>query len=182
MSVAESASVPAEQISLAIRVVRGRRVLLDRELATLYGVATKRLNEQVKRNLDRFPEDFLFRLSRAEVQELNRSQNATGSQKHRDPRFRPYAFTEHGVIMAAMVLNSQRAVQISVYVVRAFVKLREAHSSNKQLAAKFVELEHKIDTHDQAIAGIPKAIRQLMTPPGPKRRGIGFTADLDPKT
>lgn len=182
MSVPETASVPLEQISQAIRIVRGRRVLLDSELATLYGVATKRLNEQVKRNLDRFPEDFLVRLSRAEVEALNRSQNATGSQKHRDPRFRPHAFTEHGEIMAAMVLNSQRAMEISVYVVRAFVKLRETLSSSKELAAKLVELERKIDTHDQAIAGILKAIRQLMNPPSPKRRGIGFTADLDPKT
>ena len=182
MSVPETASVPVEQITLAIRIIRGRRVLLDSELAALYGVATKRLNEQVKRNLDRFPEDFLFRLSRTEVEALNRSQNATGSQKHRDPRFRPHAFTEHGAIMAAMVLNSQQAMEISVYVVRAFVNLRETLSSNKELAAKLVELERKIDTHDQAIAGILKAIRQLMTPPGPKRRGIGFTADLDPKT
>jgi hypothetical protein len=108
MSVPETASVPVERISRAIRIVRGRRVPLDSELATLYGVATKRLNEQVKRNLDRFPEDFLFRLSGAEVEALNRSQNATGSQKHRDPRFQPHAFTEHDAIMAAMVLNSKR--------------------------------------------------------------------------
>ena len=178
----ETASVPEEYISQAIRIVRGRRVLLDVDLAALYGVATKRLNEQVKRNLDRFPEDFLFRLSRADVEALNRSQNATGSQKHRDPRFRPHAFTEHGAIMAAMVLNSQRAMEISVYVVRAFVKLRETLSANKELAVKLVELEHTIDTHDHAIAGILEAIRQLMSPPRPKRRGIGFTADLDPKT
>ena len=182
MSRPETASVPEEHISQAIRIVRGRRVLLDVDLAALYGVATKRLNEQVKRNLDRFPEDFLFRLSRAEVEALNRSQDATGSQKHRDPRFRPRAFTEHGAIMAAMVLNSQRAMEISVYVVRAFVRLREILASNKELAVKLGELERKIDTHDQAIAGILKAIRQLMNPRCPKRRGIGFTADLDSKT
>lgn len=182
MSVPETASVPAEQISQAIRIVRGRRALLDSELATLYGVATKRLNEQVRRNLDRFPEDFLFRLSRAEMEAPNRPQNATGSQKTRDPRFRPHAFTERGAIMAARVLNSRRAMEISVYVVRAFVKLRETLSSDKELAAKFVELERKIETHDQAIAGILKAIRQLMNPPDSKRRGIGFTADLDPET
>ena len=178
----ETASVPEEYISRAIRIVSGRRVLLDVDLAALYGVATKRLNEQVKRNLDRFPEDFLFRLSKTEAEALNRSQNATGSQKHRDPRFRPHAFTEHGAIMAAMVLNSQRAIETSVYVVRAFVKLRETLSANKELAVKLVELERKIDTHDQAIAGILEAIRQLMSPPRPKRGGIGFTADLDPKT
>ena len=182
MSAPETASFPVDHIGQAIRIVRGRRVLLDSELATLYGVATKRLNEQVKRNLGRFPEDFLFRLSRPEVEALNRSQNATGSQKHRDPRFRPYAFTEHGAIMAAMVLNSQRAMEISVYVVRAFVKLRESLSANGELTVKLVELERKLDTHDQAIAGTLEAIRQLMNPPGPKRRGIGFTADLDAKT
>ena len=182
MSMLETASIPEEHISQAIRFVRGRRVLLDVDLAALYGVATKRLNEQVKRNLDRFPEDFLFRLSSAEVEALNRSQNATGSQKHRDPRFRPHVFTEHGAIMAALVLNTHRAMEISVYVVRAFVRLRETLSSNRELAARLGELERKIDTHDEAIAGILRAIRQLMNPPGPKRRGIGFTADLDSKT
>jgi ORF6N domain len=119
-------------------------VLLDVDLAALYCVATKRLNEQVKRNLDRFPEDFLFRLTRAEVEALNRSQNATGSQKHRDPRFRPQAFTEHGSIMATMVMNSQRAMEISVYVVRAFVRLREILSSNREFAVKLGELERKL--------------------------------------
>ena len=129
----ETTPVPEEHISHGVRIVRGRRVLLDVDLAALYGVATKRLNEQVKRNLDRFPEDFLFQLSKAEVEALNRSQNASGSQKHRDPRFRPHAFTEHGAIMAAMVLNNQRAMETCVYVVRVFVRLREAISSNKEL-------------------------------------------------
>jgi hypothetical protein len=178
----ETTPVPEEHISHGIRIVRGRRVLLDVDLAALYGVATKRLNEQVKRNLDRFPEDFLFQLSKAELEALNRSQNATGSQKHRDPRFRPHAFTEHGAIMAAMVLNSQRAMEVSVYVVRAFVRLREAISSNKELTVKLGELERKLDTHDEAIVGILKAIRQLMNPLCPPHRGIGFTADLDSKT
>lgn len=182
MSAPQAASVPVEQISQAILIVRGRRVLLDSELASLYGVATKRLNEQVKRNFDRFPEDFLFRLSRAEVEALNPSQNATGSQKHREPRFRPHAFTERGAILAAMVLNTQQVMEISVYVVHAFVKLRETLFSNEELVGKLVELERKIDTHDQTIAGILKTIRQLMNPPGPKHRGSGFTADLDPKT
>lgn len=178
----ETTPVPEEHISHGVRIVRGRRVLLDVDLAALYGVATKRLNEQVKRNLDRFPEDFLFQLSKAEVEALNRSQNATGSQKHRDPRFRPQAFTEHGAIMAAMVLNNQRAMEISVYVVRVFVRLREAISSNKELTVKLGELERKLDTHDEAIVGILKAIRQLMNPPCPPHRGIGFTADLESKT
>jgi hypothetical protein len=105
------ALVPTEDITRAILVLRAHRVLLDSELAALYGVTTKRLNEQVKRNTKRFPADFIFRLTRTETEALNRSQNATGSQKHRDPRFPPYVFTEHGAIMAAMVLNSPRAAQ-----------------------------------------------------------------------
>ncbi len=112
----------------------GRKVLLDAELAALYGVTTKRLNEQVKRNAERFPEDFMFRLSRAETAALNRSHSATGSQRHRDPRFSPYAFTEHGAIMAATTLNSPRAVEMSLYVVRAFVRLRELLATNRILA------------------------------------------------
>src|SRR5216117_953228 len=114
-----------EDVSRAIVVLRGRKVLLDAELAALYGVMTKRLNEQVKRNAERFPEDFMFRLSRSETGALNRSHSATGSQRHRDPRFPPYAFTEYGAIMAATTLNSRRAVEMSLYVVRAFVRLRE---------------------------------------------------------
>jgi hypothetical protein len=118
-----SALVPIEHITESILLLRGQKVLLDAELAALYGVTTKRLNEQVKRNAERFPEDFLFRLTAAEVEALNRSHFATGSQKHRDSRFPPYAFTEHGAIMAATILNSPRAIEMSVYVVRAFVKL-----------------------------------------------------------
>lgn len=109
-----AALAPIEHITRAILLVRGHKVLLDAELAALYGVTTKRLNEQVKRNAERFPQDFMFRLSRAETEALNRSQIATGSQKHRDPRFPPYAFTEHGAIMAATVLNSARAVEMSL--------------------------------------------------------------------
>ena len=116
---------------------------------------------------------------------LDRSQNATGSQKHRDPRFAPYAFTEHGAIMAATILSSPRAVEMSVYVVRAFVQLREMLASNKELARRFAQLETRLDKkltiHDEAIAAILSAIRQLMHPPVPKRRPIGFTADLREK-
>jgi hypothetical protein len=121
------------------------RVLLDSELAALYDVTTKRLNEQVKRNVRRFPQDFVFRLTRAETEVLNRSQNATGSQKHRDPRSMPHAFTEHGVIMAATILNSPRAVEMSVYVVRAFVHLGEMLASNKELARRFAQLETRLE-------------------------------------
>lgn len=173
---------PVEHITRAILLVRGRKVLLDTELAALYGVPTKALNQAVKRNVERFPKDFRFRLSRVETVALNRSQSVTASQKHRDPRFAPYAFTEHGAVMAATILNSARAVEMSLYVVRAFVKLREIAASNKELAKRFDELEarlaRKLGTHDQAIAGLLDTIRELMNPPQPKRRAIGFTADL----
>jgi ORF6N domain len=174
-----TAVMSIEEVSRAIVVLRGRRVLLDSELATLYGVTTKRLNEQVKRNAERFPEDFMFRLSRAEIDALNRSHSATGSQKHRDPRFPPYAFTEHGAIMAATTLNSRRAVEMSLYVVRAFVRLRELLASNRALARKLDELERRLHTHDEAITGILRTLRRLMNPPASQRRGIGFTADLE---
>ena len=114
-----------EHISRNILVLRGYRVLLDAQLAALYGVTTKRLNEQVKRNAERFPDDFMFRLTRSEVEVLNRSQIATGYQKHRDTRFPPFAFTEHGAIQAANVLNSPKAIEMGIYVVRAFLRLRE---------------------------------------------------------
>ena len=146
-------SLPAERIAQSILLIRGHKVMLDADLAELYGVPTKRLNEQVKRNAARFPEDFMFRLTPAEVEALNRSQFATGSQKHRDPRFPPHAFTEHGAIQAANVLNSDQAAEMSVHVVRAFVKLREMLLTHKELAAKLDQLERKIGSHDQAIAG-----------------------------
>ena len=175
----KAALVPAARIERAILVVRGQKVMVDADLAALYGVPTKRLNEQVKRNSARFPEDFVFRLTPAEVEALNRSQFATGSERHRNPRFPPYAFTEHGAIQAANVLNSARAIEMSVHVVRAFVRLRELIASNKELAAKLDQLEKKLGTHDQAIAGIMQAIRQLMTPPEPKKRPIGFVVPED---
>jgi len=145
----------------------------------------KALNQAVRRNAKRFLEDFMFRLIRAEVEALNRSQPVTGSQKHRDARFLPSAFTEHGAIMAATILNSPRAVEMGIYVVRAFVQLRELLSSNKELAKRLDELEARIEkqlaTHDDAIAAMLSAIRELMQPPAPNRRGIGFTADLNGK-
>jgi len=177
-----------EDIEHSILILRGQRVILDADLARIYGVSTKRLNEQVKRNRERFPEDFMFRLTRDESERLNqvqfkegalnRSQFATGSQKHRDPRFLPHAFTEHGAIMAANVLNSRRAVQMSVLVVRVFVRLRQMLATNKELAAKLAELERKVASHDGHIQSLFDAIRQLMEPEpskaGPRR--IGFHA------
>ena len=157
---------------------RGREVLLDAELAALYGVTTKRLNEQVLRNRERFPTDFMFQLTAQEAATL-RSQFATlksGRGQHR--KYLPYAFTEHGAIMAASVLNSPRAVEMSVYVVRAFVRLRELLATNRACARKLDELESRLQTHDEAITGILRTLRELMNPPASERRGIGFTADL----
>jgi hypothetical protein len=177
------ALVPVEAITRAILVLRGHRVLLDAELAALYGVTTKRFNEQVRRNLERFPADFMFQLSAEEAAGL-RSQFAT-SKGRGGRRYLPYAFTEHGAIQAANVLNSRRAVEMGIYVVRAFVQLRELLSSNKELARRLDQLEARIEkklaTHDDAIAAMLSAIRELMAPPPRKRRGIGFTADIDEK-
>jgi hypothetical protein len=182
------APVPTEDITRAILVLRGHRVLLDTELAALYGVTTKRFNEQVRRNAKRFPADFMFQLTAQEAAAL-RSQIATSNappQGRGGRRYLPYAFTEHGAIMAATILNSPRAVEMSIYVVRAFVQLRELISSNKDLARRLDQLEARIEkklvTHDDAIAAMLSAIRQLMHPPVPKRRPIGFTADLTEKS
>lgn len=176
-------AVPVERIAQAILVLRGHRVLLDAELAALYGVSTKRLNEQVKRNAERFPADFMFQLTMDEGAGL-RSQIATSktSASRGGRRYLPYAFTEHGAIQAANVLNSPRAIEMSVYVVRAFVQLRELLASNKELARRLDELEARIEMklvgHDQAIAAMLSAIRRLMNPPVRTSRGIGFTAEL----
>jgi len=175
-------SAPVEQISRSILILRGQRVILDRELAAIYGATTKRLNEQVKRNRDRFPEDFMFQLTAEESSSL-RSQFATlklGRGQHR--KYLPYVFTEHGAIMAATILNSRRAVEVSVYIVRAFVQLRELLASKTALARKLNELEGKLKNHDEAITAILSAIRELMNPPPPKRRGIGFTASINDKS
>ena len=143
---------------------------------------TKRFNEQVRRNRERFPADFMFQLTAQEGAAL-RSQFATSKPSGRGGRrYLPYAFTEHGAIMAASILNSPRAIEMSVYVVRAFVRLREILASNTALARKLDELERKYKNHDEAIAAILSAIRELMNPPTPKRRGIGFTADLGGKS
>ena len=179
MAVGKAALGKVEDITRAILVLRGRRVLLDAELAVLYGVTTRRLNEQVRRNRKRFPDDFLFELTTEEFANL-KSRFATSSWGGR--RKRPLAFTEHGAIQAATILNSPRAVEMSVYVVRAFVKLREVLSSNRELARRFEQLESRLDSklteHDEAIAAILSAIRELIRPRDPPRRGIGFTAKL----
>src|SRR5437762_8077724 len=156
----------------AIHLIRGQRVMLDSDLAAIYGTSTMRLNEQCKRNRKRFPDDFAFVLTREEFTSLI-SQNAI-SRSHGGRRSLPVAFTEHGAIMLASVLNSDVAVQASVRVVRAFVKLREMVAGNAGLAAKLVELERRLDSHDESIANLFQAIRQLLTPPTKPKREIGF--------
>lgn len=194
-----------------ILTLRGQRVMLDADLAELYGVSTKRLNEQVKRNGDRFPADFIFQLTSEEWQSLrsqfatlnpdndhdanNRSQFATGSskpfeiggdspkrskivtgsQRHRDPRFMPYAFTEHGAIMAASVLNSPEAIAMSVFVVRAFVQMRERLAANAEILKRLAEIDNTLLEHDQALHAIWQQLQPLLAPPpDPPKRKIGF--------
>lgn len=177
--------VVLDTIAGRILILRGQRVLLDADLAALYGVPTKRFNEAVRRNAARFPADFMLSLTNHDLTAL-RSQIATlkpGRGQHR--KYPPNAFTEHGAIMAASILNSPRATEVSVYVVRAFVQLRETLANNKGLAAKLEELEQKTEAlalrHDSLAANtraqlkqVFDAIRELMTPPEPKRRPIGF--------
>jgi hypothetical protein len=166
----------------AIHLIRGHRVMLDSDLAMIYGVTTKRLNEQLKRNRARFPADFAFQLTVQEFRNL-KSQIATSSLRsqfvtsssHGGKRKLPWVFTEHGALMLAGVLNSAIAVQASVRVVRAFVRLREMVAANAQLAAKLKELERRFDSHDEAIANVFAALKQLLEPTdAPKRREIGF--------
>jgi len=154
-----------------IRRVRGHAVILDSDLAALYSVTVKRLNQQITRNRDRFPEDFCFQLTEQEWRSL-RLQNATLKRgQHR--KYMPHVFTEHGAIMAATVLNSPQAVQMSVAVVRAFVRLRRMALSVEGLARKVLELESKYDKQFKVVFN---AVRQLMTPPEPPRKRIGFNA------
>lgn len=164
--------ISVERITQTILLARGQKVMLDSELAGLYDVTTRRLNEQARRNADRFPEDFAFQLTKQEVADLM-SQNATSSGfagSHGGRRKLPWVFTEHGAIMAASVLNSPRAVEVSVFVVRAFVKLRELALAHKDIGRKLDELERKVAGHDQAIGGLINAVRELMTPPEPKKK------------
>jgi hypothetical protein len=161
-----------ERIAARILVLRGQRVILDSDLALLYGVPVKRLNEQVRRNAARFPQDFMFRLDIQDLANL-KSQFATSSWGGK--RKPPLAFTEHGAVMAATVLNSRRAIEVSVFVVRAFVRMREALAEHKEIGRRLDELERKLGTHDQAILQILAALRELTRPAEPQRRyRIGF--------
>lgn len=182
MRTRKSATVASSAITARIRTLRGQRVILDADLAALYGVTTKRLNEQMRRNPGRFPADFTFQLTNHELTCL-RSQNATSNGGRGGRRYLPYAYTEHGALMAANVLNSARAIDVSVYVVRAFVELRGALATSTVLAARLDELEARIERRfadqDETIVGILAAIRKLMAPPQPKHRPIGFVTQDD---
>ncbi len=170
------AAAPAERIVEAILVVRGRKVMLDADLARLYGVPTRVLVQAIKRNLDRFPPDFMFQLTNHQVAAL-RSQSVISNIRsgRGGRRYTPHAFTEHGALMAATVLNTPRAVEMSRFVVRAFVRLRGLVAANEQLAKKLDELEKRLDDHDDAIVEIVRTIRQLTAAPPPvPRRKIGF--------
>ena len=164
---------PIVTVESRILSFRQQRVILDTDLAELYGVTVKRLNQQVTRNQDRFPSDFMFRLNSKENAAL-RLQIATSNKGRGGRRYAPFVFTEHGAIMAATVLNSRQAVQMSVFVVRAFVRLREMLSANRQLAAKINELETRVDAHDGTIQDVIEAMKELMTPEDPPHRPIGF--------
>ncbi len=166
--------IPVERVESRILLIRGQKVILDVDLATLYGVSTGTLNQAVKRNKQRFPEDFVFQLIRIEKDEVITI--CDNLKKLKYSAWLPYAFTEHGAIMAANVLNSSRAIEASVFVVRAFIKLREILATHKELAQKLIELERILGVHDKAICSLFDAIKKLMTPPLPKRRCIGFGA------
>jgi hypothetical protein len=185
MTKKQEAAVHAEQIARSIVMLRGHKVLLDSNLATLYGVETRVLVQAVKRNPDRFPEDFMFQLTPEEAESL-RSQTVilkAGRGQHR--KYPPYAFTEQGVAMLSSVLRSPRAIAVNIEIMRAFVRIRAVISANKEIARKLEQLErkmeshdHKLTAHDEAIAAVLSAIRELMAPPEPpKKRRIGFVID-----
>lgn len=168
----KSSLLPSELIENRILFIRGQKVMIDSDLAKLYGVSTKALNQAVKRNFERFPLDFMFELTTKEKKEL-----VTNCDHLKGLKFSstlPKVFTEHGAIMLASVLNSQRAVEASIYVVRAFVRLREVLASHKDLALKLKELESKIEYHDEQIRDIIEAINQLLLAPEKPKRQIGF--------
>ncbi len=167
-----------------ILILRQQRVLLDVDLAELYGVPVRQLNQQVKRNEKRFPADFLFQVTVREQEEDLRSQIVISSRKHGGRRYAPFAFTEHGAIMAATVLNSERAIAMSVFVVRAFMRLRELIGSDRRLAAKLNELDERVGAHDASIRKLVTAIREMMLPEK-SRKKIGFElppGDREPST
>jgi ORF6N domain len=172
------AGVETAPIEKSILVVRGQRVILAADLAKIYGVETRVLNQAVKRNRERFPEDFTFRLTRNEATTIavSRSQSVI-LKRGGNIKYLPYVFTEHGAIMAANVLNSPHAVRMSVYVVRAFIRLRHTVELQRDIMAKLEELERAVTAHDADIKRLFTAVRQLMAPPDAKKRKIGFLVE-----
>ncbi len=165
--------IPQETIASEIFLLRGKKVMLDRNLARLYGVTTGNLNKAIKRNIERFPEDFMFQLTKDEEKTLRFQFGSLKRGQH--PKYLPYVFTEQGVAMLSSVLRSKRAIQVNIAIMRVFVRLKEIISTHKELAYKLNELERKIEKHDEEICNIFEAIRQLMAPPPEKkRRIIGF--------
>src|ERR1700757_3998066 len=174
----KTAIVVARKVDSKIFVLRGQRVILDTDLAELYGVQVRQLNQQAKRNAKRFPPAFRFQLSSHELKTL-KSQNVISSEGHGGARYLPYVFTEHGAIMAATVLNSERAIEMSVFVVLAFVRMRRAIAGNRNVLTKLAELERRLESHDAEILDLMNAIRELMSPEEPNRRRIGFETPED---
>ena len=169
--------IPVERIETIILFIRGQKVILDRDLAELYGVTTGNLNKAVKRNLDRFPKDFMFQLAQEEYKSLRFQFGIL--EKGRHAKYLPYAFTEQGVAMLSGVLNSERAIQVNIAIMRAFVRLKAIISTHKDLVYKLSQLETKTERHDEEIKAIFKVIRQLMAPPEVPKRRIGFHRDQD---
>lgn len=183
--------VPSDNIESFIRAIRGQKVILADDLARLYGVPVKRLNEQVKRNRERFPGDFMFQLNRGEAEALLRSRSQIATLKRgQNIKYLPFAFTENGAVMSANVLNSPQAVRMSVFVVRAFVKMRELLTGTRELTAELKKLEAKLtarlDVHETAIVEVLQRIMDILNPPppppDPPRRQIGFHARPDGQT
>ena len=172
---ASKSLLPLELIEKRIYIIRSQKVMLSTQLAELYNVEVRVLVQAVKRNIDRFPSDFMFQLSKSEFEDL-KSQIVISSWGGAR-RSRPYAFTEQGVAMLSSILNSKKAIKVNIQIMRAFVKLREILSTHKELAQKLKELELKIDSHDQQIQAIFDVINQLITPPDPPKRKMGFTID-----
>jgi hypothetical protein len=169
--------IPTERLDSAILEIRGERVMLDYDLAAIYGVTTKALNQAVKRNRDRFPADFVFELTLNEKDELVTNCDRLAALKHSSSI--PYAFTEHGAVMLASILKSKRAVEVSVFVVRAFIRMRRMLADQRRFAIKLAELESKSAAHDKNFQIVFAAIKQLMQPPEPKKKRIGFVTDDD---
>jgi len=171
-----NAVIPLGKIEQRILLIRGEKVMIDADLAEFYGVPTKALNQGVKRNAERFPGDFMFQLTAGEKEEVVTICDHLSNLKFSTSL--PYAFTEHGAIMAASVLNSPRAVEVSVFIVRAFVRLRQTLAANKELAGKLEDLERSLARHDRQILNIIQAIKELISPKKvPPKRRIGFTAN-----